>query len=261
MSKINLRYYKSKNWGDALSPYLVHLISNFNVRRYSGNFWDRVLKFLRIIPQENFLCIGSMMKFADENTIVWGTGFISEESKLDKKPKKVLAVRGPLTRKKLLEQGVECPEVYGDPALFFPKFYQPKIKKKYKLGIIPHYVDKNHIWLRNLEKNKEILILDVEKGITPFVDDLLSCEKIASSSLHGIIAADAYKIPSIWIKFSDKVVGEGFKFKDYFMSVGRRDFSPLVILENTTLKKVYKKFKKYKIKIDLKKLWESRPWK
>ena len=51
-------------------------------------------------------------------------------------PQKVLAVRGPLSRNYLLENGVDCPDVYGDPALLFPKYYKPHIYKKYKLGII-----------------------------------------------------------------------------------------------------------------------------
>lgn len=64
-----------------------------------------------------------------KNTEVWGAGIIDGTKKLRYKPKKVYAVRGPLTRKVLLAQGVKCPEIYGDPALLVAKYYQPKIEK------------------------------------------------------------------------------------------------------------------------------------
>ena len=83
---------------------------------------------------------------------------------------------------------------------------------------------------------------------------------IAASSLHGVIAADAYGVPSTWIELSDKVIGKGFKFRDYFMSVGRTDREPLIVNETTKLKEVYDKFYDYKINIDLDKLWEACPF-
>ncbi len=45
-------------------------------------------------------------------------------------------------------------------------------------------------------------------------------ENIVSSSLHGIILADAYGIPSAWLS-SETPKGLEFKFYDYFLSVSK----------------------------------------
>ena len=70
--------------------------------------------------------------------------------------------------------------------------------------------------------------------------------------LHGIIAADAYGIPSTWIKLSDGVRGEGFKFFDYFKSVGRTDEGPFIIREKIIIDAILDRFYSYKLEIDLK---------
>ena len=83
----------------------------------------------------NYLIIGSSItKLTNERSIIWGAGAIDDEEPLRIKPKKVLAVRGPKTREYLLKNGVECPAVYGDPAMLIKYFYYPKIQKNYKLG-------------------------------------------------------------------------------------------------------------------------------
>lgn len=38
------------------------------------------------------------------------------------------------------------------------------------------------------------------------------CESILSSSLHGIICEDTYGIPVAWIKLSDQILGDDFKY-------------------------------------------------
>ncbi len=127
---------------------------------------------------------------------------------------KFLAVRGPLSRKMIKEAVV--PEVYGDPALLLPTIYAPLgVKKICKVAYIPHYVD------RHLMMNKGLNIIDVALPWKIFVRRVLECERIVSSSLHGIIIAEAYGIPAEWAVYSDRVIGNGFKFHDYLLGTGR----------------------------------------
>ncbi|MCA0985179.1 polysaccharide pyruvyl transferase family protein [Halobacillus yeomjeoni] len=245
----------SNNFGDALNPWL------FN--KLVGKKPVNVKNIINYKRKPVYSVIGSVLDNNPINElIVWGSGFKYENSTLKKAPKSIHAVRGPLSRNNLVKLGLYCPEVYGDPALLLPKFYNPEINRKYKLGIIPHYVDKENKYYRNLIKNidSEVLLIDIEDNIEVVIDQIKSCELIASSSLHGLIVADAYEIPSLSIKFSNNVKGGNFKFKDYMYSVGRADVEPLEITNDITINNIIDSFTDYKIDIDLDRLLNSCPF-
>ncbi|MDD2367685.1 MAG: polysaccharide pyruvyl transferase family protein [Sulfuricurvum sp.] len=240
------------NFGDAINPLVIQHFSHKDVTKVEPFLYNK----------QHYFVIGSILGRVNKNSIVWGSGFISETDMFKERPLKIHAVRGPKTRKKLLDAGVDCPEVYGDPALLLPKLYNPKIKKIYSLGIIAHYFDKDNSWLQNNMNNNKIKIIDVSQS-NPFgfIDDILSCEKVVSSSLHGIITADAYGIPAKWIKLSNKLHGGDFKFLDYFLSVKRKDTEAFVINADTSLDELNLLFNdSYKIQIDLDKLIQSCPF-
>lgn len=227
--KINYRHNKSmiqidpaENWGDVLSNLILKFYSQ------SKKLTPKDIFFFdedgtQLWKNGKILSIGSSMFFTQPQDIVWGTGCI-DYGQIGKKPKKVYAVRGPLTRQELLKKEIECPEIYGDPALLMPDIYNPEPNVKYKYGIIPHYIDytddRSLKSIFNLE-SKGVKIINITSGIFHFIDELLQCENIMSSSLHGLIASDAYGVPNIRVKLSDKVIGRGFKFRDYALSVGK----------------------------------------
>ena len=62
-------------------------------------------------------------------------------------------------------------------------------------------------------------------SIEEVIDKMLSCERIISTSLHGVIVAHSYKIPALWLKYGDKLAGDDIKFYDYYESVGINYFS------------------------------------
>jgi len=204
---------KRENYGDLLSKYIVKKISKgfvIKVKHPSFRIYKNIIK--------NYMSIGSIITSANINTVVWGSGIIKKNEFI--RNATFLAVRGPLTRKRILEFGYNAPTIYGDPGILLPLFYENKITiKKYKIGIIPHYVDYEdiHQFYKNDNRIKVIDLITLNIEFT--TDEILECEFIITSSLHGLIIAHAYRIPAIWIIFSNKLSGDNVKFYDYFESV------------------------------------------
>jgi hypothetical protein len=193
--------------GDILSPWIVEKVSGAPV------------KFGR--REASLLGVGSIIKFATGESTVWGAG---TQRSLDRLSADATykAVRGPLTRDLVLASGGACPPVYGDPGLLLPR-YLPRAQSNpsFKLGLI-RQVSQTAKALR-LDGVKDIRLDGVgQEAIERVVDDIVDCEVILSTSLHGIIIANAYGIPARWCSFVDDAgfADDGMKFADYFLSVG-----------------------------------------
>lgn len=248
-NNLPLFWFKGQhNFGDEINVFLVERISNKKVKHIIPKY------FLN----QHFLCIGSILEKISKDSIVWGSGFIDENSSV-KKPKKIYAVRGPKTRDKFLSNNIECPEIYGDPALLLPRYFTPSFQKKYNIGVIPHYKDKSLV--RNLEVFNDVKIIDIQQiDYLNFIEELSQCEVIISSSLHGLIVSDAYGIDNVWVKFSENVIGNDFKFYDYFASVNRLNEKPCYIDKNSSMQEILSNKKNYNFTIDLEKLFNSCPF-
>jgi pyruvyltransferase len=200
------------NWGDAVN---VNLIGHLSKGKKVIN-----INKLAYYTGDVFSLIGSIL---DNNTVpnlvVCGSGFKKYNSSVKIAPKKVVSVRGPLTMETFKKLGINCPAVFGDPALLFRDIYNPQIEKTHEIGIIPHYVDQHNEDVVRLCRDHGVRMVDIQAGIEEVVKQVKSCRFIASSSLHGLILADMYSVPSVWIKISDKIHGDDFKFHDYFASV------------------------------------------
>jgi hypothetical protein len=199
------------NFGDILNPYIVEKLTGVPPRRArSGDS-----------SPGRILAIGSVIKFARRGTQVWGTGTPRMTDALDAEAD-YRAVRGPKTRELVLRSGGQVQELYGDPALLLPLIFSPKVEKKHKLGLIRHYTHAN-VQLK-VEDVREIHILRVGYDDTEeFIRELLSCEHILSTSLHGLIVAHAYGIPTRWCdmgKAGRRISGDGIKFLDHYEALG-----------------------------------------
>lgn len=201
------------NFGDALSEALVERMVGHEV----------VIVKDPSSPEKKLLGMGSILNYAQDNDVIWGTGLngtVSERSyhfnHLD-----VRAVRGPLTRQFLLNKGIACPEIYGDPTLLLPRCF-PEFKKSNNPSreyiVIPHFSDE---FLFQNEPN----LVSVREKWQDVVEKILDSRFVISSALSGIIVAEAFGIPARLM-----VVGNSFntenltKYADYYYGTNRNDF-------------------------------------
>lgn len=242
-------FREKENYGDLLSKYLIEKISGKKTRfvHPKKQAWYKTNK-------ANLLAIGSIIHHASKDSVVWGSGIIDHEQQLQKADFR--AVRGPRTREYLLKLGYDCPEVYGDPAILLPDYYHPSISKKYKLGIIPHYHDYEKALKifagREGVKVVDLLTLDVEATTR----EILECERILSTSLHGLIVAHAYRIPAVWVKISNKIFGNDIKYTDYLESVELDIYEAGFVEAGISEEKISEMFERYPVLVPEEKLKE-----
>lgn len=208
--------------------------------------------------KEHYITTGSIISFCNRESIVFGSGFLHIDDSLgtdwNKKetelPKEVIAVRGPLTRKKIIEHGVSCPEVYGDPLIMLPAIYHSKTKPQEKLvGILPHYGFKDSE-SENIQKLKssltlngydvKVLTMEVGDDYEKIIEDISECSHIVTSALHGVILGLAYNVKTILVDFSEIRLtkwGRKFKYDDFLLSFGSnyqiKNIFDFTILDNT----------------------------
>lgn len=218
--------------------------------------------------KRHLLCIGSIIEsYTSADSIIWGSGAMFGTDPITHKPAKVYAVRGLLTKNYLESQGVKCPDIFGDPAILMPLVYLPKSTKKYKLGIIPHIIEQEHPLIINLKSRElcDVCIIDFKNYSDwhSVIDLICSCERILSSSLHGLIISNAYGIPNKWMKLSDKILGGYFKFLDYFSAISNTVEEPVDLSEKTSIpieELLDYSYKTYNIKKNVHDLIESCPF-
>lgn len=238
-----LFWCRANNFGDEIGPYVVSCLSGKNVVyrevrnrkvkdyvrllidilkraiKYKPLFLDRLCL---VINSKVLLTVGSILKDSGKNCTVWGSGIMLKNDCVN--GGEFRAVRGILSQKRLVELGYDPPKIIGDPALLLPLIYRPKIDKKYFLGVIPHKWDYKEIAIF-LKGQDGVLLIDLSDSVEQVIDKINSCERVISTSLHGIIVSHAYGIPALWFK-KGYIGGDNVKFEDYFGSVCIDSYTP-----------------------------------
>lgn len=204
-SPLHVYYWNDKpNFGDQISTDIISTLFGYD------SIWS---------PLEycNLYGAGSVLGWASGNrSYVWGSGFMFEQD-IANENLIYCAVRGELSRKKLPKEQQDIP--VGDPGLLASLVYPTSTIKTGKIGVVPHFRDQNNPIIRKMAKDDRFLIIDVTTSPTEVARDISSCKLVLSSSLHGLIFADSFRVPNLHMELSDKVEGSGYKFRDYYSSI------------------------------------------
>ncbi len=205
--RVPVRWWiKADNFGDLLSPWLIAKMTGREVV-----FADR--------KRPHYVALGSILNRANAQSLVWGSGSFGTEGLPPHNGRATYsAVRGPLSRARLLAMGVSCPPVYGDPALLAPAYFAPEVKKTHEYGIVARWSERR--W-HEAEIGPDIKVIDLgTTDVEGTIEAMLSCRRIVTGSLHGLVLADAYGIPSAWV-MSRTARGGEYKYFDYFTTVNK----------------------------------------
>jgi hypothetical protein len=237
------------NLGDALGPIVVSVLAGLPVQHVPFK------------SRETRLCsIGTIVhKMRSGPVHVWGTGVDARRNAMTPEPADfcvppetefvVHAVRGPYSRATFERASVEAPPVYGDPAWFLPRMIPPPGDKKYELGVVLHVselMERHPLSSPRPEFRRyhvPPLLAESVKIIGTYHDptltalrcklnEILACKRIVSTSFHGMMLADAYRIPCAFFSlqrgggtmldaFDDRERLD-HRFADFYAGSGRR---------------------------------------
>jgi hypothetical protein len=102
-----------------------------------------------------------------------------------------------------------------------PYLFQTEIRPTTDIGIICHYNDVSR--LAGVDGTQSYRIIDIQAGFRAVIEEVLACEAVVSTSLHGLVLAEAYGRTGAWLQIDrgKRLAGGEFKFKDYLLATRR----------------------------------------
>jgi len=195
------------NIGDIVSPLLIAHATGQEVEHSTDT--GRVLG------------CGSIVESMHDHDILWGCGLIQPMKLPQRKEVRMPMLRGPMTQAALVQQGYPQAEdaIFGDPCLLLPEIYPRERTHEHMVGVVSHYIEKRE----SLQKfqGEGFHHIDIVSDPKTFVTEINRCGCIISSSLHGIVIAEAYGIPALRYRLTDGIIGGDFKFMDWYFATGR----------------------------------------
>lgn len=211
---IRISYFlRIPNVGDLINPSLITALTGEHTCH------------VRQLEEPHLLAIGSIMAGAAPSSQVWGSGVMHPDMGIGGAVKaNIHALRGALSYAALRRGGIALNDIaLGDPGFLAPALMGVvrRPAPRFRLGIVCHYVDRQNPILQSMVAQDSVADLNVHEPPEVFLGRMADCEAVASTSLHGLIFAEALGIPNLWVRAGDEIGGGDFKYLDWFTTMRR----------------------------------------
>ncbi|GAA1710357.1 polysaccharide pyruvyl transferase family protein [Isoptericola hypogeus] len=215
------QYPKELNFGDEVTAPLLERITGRPVQHSEPGRADLV--------GAGSVLVGLLKGNPPSFPAVWGSGFMRPYPGELRDDLRVHAVRGRLSAGHFPDESRERIAL-GDPGLLAHLLVDGPVRKRYAVGVVPHYKDKADPAVRAMRGlSDRVRFIDVAWTPEEVAREIAACEVVVSSSLHGMIFADALGVPNAHLRLSESVGGAKhglYKYQDYFSAFDDRRHDP-----------------------------------
>ncbi len=204
-----------RNLGDAITPIILK-----RTMGVASHFASR--------DQPHVLAIGSILHFVTPMSTVWGSGMLHPSQEIVERPAQITAVRGPLTLAALREKGWSLSDdvALGDPGILASRLLSVGEPDDY-VAVVPHHSSIEHEMYDPIRNDPGFRIVSLRDNTLAPLEIIARARAVISESLHGLIFAEAFQRPSLWIA-TKTIPTWTFKFQDWYATCAHPQVEPVM---------------------------------
>ncbi|MBK6266521.1 polysaccharide pyruvyl transferase family protein [Marivirga sp. S37H4] len=198
-----LNFYQSKNFGDALNPYIF--------KHFLPNFFDKESDF-------SFVGIGSILGLRQvqeaKRKIIFSSGFAYGSIPKIDSSYDIFCVRGPMTCDVL---NIHKKYAISDGAILLQFMEKAHAEKKYPFSFMPHWESALKFDWKGICHEAGIHYISPTDNYSEVIDQIKQSEVVIAEAMHAAIVADALRVPWIPVKAYGGI--NSFKWQDWTQSL------------------------------------------
>ncbi len=200
---MDLNYFKSNNFGDALNPYIFE--------HFLPDFFDTN-------TDVSFVGIGSILGLDHvanaKKKVVFSSGFAYGSLPLIDDSFDIFCVRGPLTCDIL---NISKKFAICDGAILLQFIETAAVEKKYQYSFMPHWESLEKFDWQIICERSNVHFINPTDDIHSIIKQIKQTEVMIAEAMHAAIVADALRVPWVPVKAYGGI--NHFKWEDWTTSL------------------------------------------
>ena len=206
-----------RNHGDQISADIVRLMFQAEPVQVSAG-------------EPHVLAVGSITFMANALSTLWGCGVLNRQVGLaDLAPGQLRALRGRHSADVLVGRGIRVPDIpLGDPGIFAADLLRRRglaPRRRARVVVVPHHGSLRHPAYAEMATADDVAVVETLDNDWGLLQDIAGAEIVVSESLRGLIYAESFGRPSVWIS-STEDPNWTFKFHDWFSTTHNPQLRP-----------------------------------